>query len=121
MKQNRYVVCRSCHAMNPSFEASCDQCGTPLIAAADVESSTQMEPVIRRTYFQTPTTVRLIGIWAIALPIVLVGIYLPFLLLRRFGGLAGFIFFWGDVGLTCLWFFILYWVTKHYFFRDQKP
>jgi len=24
------------------------------------------------------------------------------------------------MGLTCLWFIILYRVTKHYFFRDQK-
>lgn len=121
MKPNRYVVCSSCHAMSPSFEATCDQCGAPLSVAPDVESSDPTEPRIRRTHFQPPTTVRLIGIWAIALPNVLAGIYLPFLLLRRFGGLAGFILFWGDVGLTCLWFIILYRTTKHYFFRDQKP
>lgn len=107
--------------MSPGFEATCDQCGNPLTTAADVEVGAPAEPVIRRTHFQTPTTIRLIGIWAIALPNVLAGIYLPFLLLKHFGGLAGFIFFWGDVGLTCLWFVILYRVTKHYFFREQKP
>jgi hypothetical protein len=121
MKQNRYVVCPSCHAMSPSFEATCDQCGTPLNAAAGVESNVPAEPVIRRTHFQTPTTLRLIGIWAIALPNILAGTYLPFRLgTRFFGGLAGFIFFWGDLGLTLLWFLILYRVTKHYFFRDQN-
>jgi len=110
--------------MSPSFEGTCDQCGTPLSIPPDVDSSSESsdptERLIRRTHFQTPTTLRLIGIWAIALPNVLAGIYLPFLLLKHFGGLAGFIFFWGDMGLTCLWFIILYRVTKHYFFRDQK-
>lgn len=107
--------------MSPSFEATCDQCGAPLNVAPDADSNDPTEPVIRRTHFQTPTTLRLIGIWAIALPNVLGGIYLLSWLPRHFGGLAGFLFFWGDVGLTCLWFIILYRVTKHYFFRDQKP
>jgi hypothetical protein len=114
MKSNRYVICESCQAMNPSFGEKCDQCGAALSAAENLEP-VERRPA-RRTYFQQPSTMRLIGMWSIALPNVVAGICLPLLLFRHFGGLVGFILFWGDVGITCIWFVILYRVTRYYFF-----
>jgi hypothetical protein len=103
--------------MNPSFEATCDQCGAALDTT--VETIEQRESEVTRPHLQSPTAIRLIGIWAIALPNILAGIYLPFQLFKHLGGLAGFIVFWGDVGLTCLWFIIFYRVTKSYFFGER--
>jgi hypothetical protein len=115
---NRYVTCASCDAMNPSFGETCDQCGAPLSPATAVD--TPKEPVVRRTHFQRPTTIRLIGIWSIALPNVVAGIWFPFVLYKYFNGLVGFIVFWGDIGLTFVWFIILYRVTKYYFLPAHR-
>jgi len=118
MKPNRYVICQSCQAMNPSFGEKCDQCGAALSAVEIVEPVARR--AVRPTYFQQPTTIRLIGIWSIALPNVVAGICLPYLLFRRFDGLVAFILFWGDVGITCIWFVILYRVTRYYFFPIRR-
>ena len=120
MNRDRYLVCPSCHAMSPSFEARCDQCGAPLSSKPTVASGQVTEAAVSRTHFQTPSTIRLIGVWAIAVPNILGGIYLPFVLFKHLGGLAGFIIFWGDVGLTCLWLIIFYSVTRNYFFRPMS-
>jgi hypothetical protein len=57
----------------------------------------------------------------LSLPKVLAGGYFAFWLLKHIGGLAGFIIFWGLVAETCLWFILLYRITRNYFFRDQRP
>lgn len=114
--KNRYVVCPSCHAMNPSFAATCDQCGAPSSAVETGESPRQTEPEAGRTHFQTPTTLRLIGVWLLSLPNVGAGCYFPFLLFRHWTGLAAFIMFWGDVLITGLWLTLFYRTTKNYFF-----
>src|ERR1044072_117477 len=116
---NRYVICASCHRMNPSFGQTCDQCGAPIAGAAE-ESSQPAESVVKRTHFQPPTTIRLIGVWSIALPNVLAGAYMAFWFPRHIGGLKGFIAFWLTVGLTCVWLVIFYQVTKNYFFPRTK-
>src|ERR1043165_5345037 len=118
MKPNRYVICPSCQAMNPSFGETCDQCGAALSAIENVEPVERRAP--RRTYFQQPTMLRLIGVWSIALPNVVAGIYLPFALFKPIGGLVGFILFWGDLGITCIWFIILFRVTRYYFFPAPR-
>jgi predicted amidophosphoribosyltransferase len=118
MKRNRYIICSSCQAMSPSFETTCDQCGASLSLPETVDS---IEPKVRRTYFQTPSTLRLIGMWALSLPNVIASAYVAFWLFRRRGGLAEFLIFWGLLGLGGLWLIIWYRVTKHYFFRRRQP
>ena len=105
--------------MNPSFGATCDQCGAPIVTTTT--DDTRPETVVGRKRMQPPSTVRLVGIWMISLPNVLAGAYLAFWLFKRHGGLAEFIILWGDVGLTLLWFVLFYRVTRNYFFRGQKP
>jgi hypothetical protein len=107
--------------MNASFEATCEQCGAPISLTPDVNSSQATEVVVNRTPYRIPRGRTLIGVWAIALPNVLGGGYFAFWVLKHMGGLAGFIMFWGDVGLTLLWFIILYRFTRNYFFRNQRP
>jgi len=118
MKLNRYVICSSCDAMNPSFSETCDQCGAPLNDIPADEPTQPEESSGQAKHFQRPTTLRLIGIWMIALPNVIAGVYLWFWLPKNFGGLAGFIMFWLTLVFTCVWFIIFYRVTRHYFFRD---
>jgi len=68
MKLNRYVICSSCDAMSPSFSETCDQCGAPLNdIPADEPTQPEQSPG-QAKHFQRPTTLRLIGIWMIALP-----------------------------------------------------
>src|SRR5436190_2190753 len=121
MKQNRYVACPSCHAMTPSFETTCDECGAAISDISINDASQAKESVVNQTAYRLPRRSTLIGIWAIALPNVVAGPWFAFLVLKHWGGLAGFIMFWGSLGLTCLWFIILYRVTRNYFFRDQTP
>jgi hypothetical protein len=106
--------------MNPSFEATCDQCGAPLRNIPADESGQATEVVLNRTPHRFPRRVTLIGVWAICLPNVLAEPWFAFLVLKHMGGLAGFIMFWGSLGFTFLWFFILYRTTRNYFFRDQR-
>ena len=120
MKQNRYVVCSACDAMNPSFGENCDQCGAPISDVPTDESPQPTESPVGPKHFQPPSTIRLIGLWMISLPNVVAGVYLFFWLPRHYGGLAGFIMFWLNAGLTCVWFFIFYRVTWNYFFRKRR-
>jgi hypothetical protein len=106
--------------MNARFEAICDQCGAPISLTSDANSTPAPEAVINRTRYRLPRKLTLIGVWAISLPNVLGGGYFAFWVFKHLGGLAGYIMFWGDIGLTLLWFIILYRVTKNYFFRDQR-
>jgi hypothetical protein len=122
MKPGRYLVCSSCHAMNASFEATCDQCGAPINLTPEVNSRPATEAVVKRTPpSRLPRKVTLIGIWAIALPNVIAGPVFAFWVLKYMGGLAGFIMFWGSLGLSCIWFFILYRFTRNYFIQGQRP
>ena len=120
MKPNRYVICPSCDAMNPSFGEICDQCGAP-ITEIPTDQSTKQEESGEAKHFRPPSTLRLIGVWMIALPNVIAGVYLCFWLPKHLGGLAGFITFWLTLAITCVWFIIFYCVTRYYFFRDRKP
>ena len=117
MKQDRYVVCTSCDAMNPSFEQRCDQCGAS-ISASPADEATQPTDAVAGVRFRRPSTLRLIGIWSLALPNVVAGPFLAVLVLKHMHGLAGFIMLWGDVGLTGLWLFLFYRVTRSYFSRE---
>ena len=122
MKRSRYVVCSSCHAMNASFEATCDQCGAPISLTSDVNPTPAAEALVNRTPpYRIPRRVTLLGVWTICLPNVLGGPGFEVWVLKHMGGLAGFIMFWGGLGLTFLWFIILYRTTRNYFFRDQRP
>jgi hypothetical protein len=121
MKRNRYVICPSCDAMNPSFGEICDQCGAPISNNITGESRQQSEPEPGRTHFQSPTILRLIGVWMLSLPNIFAGLYVAFVYFRHWPGLSGFIMFWGDIGLTCLWFIIFYRTTKNYFFPRPQP
>ena len=107
--------------MNPSFAATCEQCGAPIDAGAPDDNLPLTETVVGRKGIQPPSTVRLVGIWMISLPNVLAGAYFAFWLFKHRGGLAEFIILWGDVGLTLLWFILFYRITRNYFFRGQKP
>src|SRR5438874_144778 len=113
MKRDRYIICATCQAMNPSFDTRCDQCGASL---SFVETVDPVESKVRRTYFQAPSTLRLIGMWALSLPNVIASAYVAFWVLKRRGGLAEFMIFWGLLGLGGLWLIIWYRVTKHYLF-----
>jgi hypothetical protein len=119
MKRDRYIICATCQAMNPSFDARCDQCGASLSLPETIDP---LEPkAVRRTYFQRPSTLRLIGMWALSLPNVIASAYVAFWVLKRRGGLAEFMIFWGLLGLGGIWLVIWYRVTKHYLFRDRQP
>jgi len=108
--------------MNPSFEATCDQCGAPISDIPTDESSRVTGVVAKRTPpYRLPRKVTLLGIWVIALPNVIAGPAFAFMVFKYMGGLAGFIMFWGGLGLWCLWLFILYRFTRNYFFRGQRP
>jgi hypothetical protein len=108
--------------MNASFEATCDQCGAPINLAADVKPAPAAEALVNRTpRYRLPRKVTLIGIWAIALPNVIAEPFFAFWVLNYMGWPAGFIMFWGSLGLTFLWFIILYRTTRNYFFRGQRP
>ena len=121
MTSNRYVICAACDAMNPTFGETCDQCGARIEVAADAaEATASPATAVKRTYFQTPSAMRLIGIWSLSVPNVLAGAYMSFSLPKHVGGLAGFITFWLMLGLTCVWFVIFYQVTRNYFF-PKKP
>ena len=119
MKQSRYIVCPSCEAMNATFDATCDQCGAPLSGSATA-ISVQPQEGESKPGFRPPRTIVLLGIWMIFLPNFFGTTYTAFLLMRHRDGLAEFIAFWGEVGLTCLSFVILFLVTKHYFFRPAR-
>ena len=106
--------------MNPSFEVTCDQCGAPMSQISIADSTHPPESVLRRRRFRPPRTIVLIGIWMIFLPNFLGTAYGAFWLMKHRGGLAEFIAFWGEVGLTCLSFVMLFRVTKYYFFRGAK-
>ena len=120
VKPNRYVTCSACHAMNPSFEATCDQCGAPINEPTTDESITEAAIEVRQTHFQPPSTLRLIGIWMLAVPNFVGGLYLAVWLVRHRGGLAVFLIFWGVIGVSFLWFMIFYRVTRNYFFPVSK-
>ena len=104
--------------MNPTFEATCDQCRAPLSEPPPLVSIQPPEPELREKR-RPPRTIVLIGIWMVFLPNLLGTAYLAVYVLRHRGGLAEFIIFWGEVGLTCLSFFLLYHVTKNYFFSNE--
>ncbi|HYW73252.1 MAG TPA: hypothetical protein VE961_19685 [Pyrinomonadaceae bacterium] len=106
--------------MSPSFEDTCDQCGAPLGLTRDSGAAEALPPPTKRTHFQPPTTTRLIGVWAIALPNIIAGLCLDLWVFNHRGGLWSFIFFWGVLGITGLWFVIFYRVTRHYFFPDHR-
>jgi hypothetical protein len=106
--------------MNPSFGATCDQCGAPLEANAAGETTPLTETAVARKRMQPPSTIRLVGIWMLSLPNVVGGAYFALWLFKHSDGLAEFIILWGDVGLTCLWFFLFYRITRNYFFRGPE-
>ena len=105
--------------MNATFDATCDQCGAPL-SDPSLPDSVQPHEVGFRPRFRPPRTIVLIGIWMIFLPNLFGAAYTAFLLMRHRGGLAEFIAFWGEAGLTCLSFVMLFLVTRYYFFRPPK-
>ena len=118
---SRFVICPSCQALNPSFEPSCDQCGAALADVALSQPSRFESSVSpREKIYPPPRTIVLIGIWAIFLPNFLGTAYGSFWLMTHHGGLAEFIALWGEVGLTCLSFVMLFRVTKRYFFRAAQ-
>jgi len=121
VKQNRYIVCNSCDAMNPSFETICDQCGAPISDTSIDDSSQATESEIKRPRLPPPSTTRLIGFWMIALSNVIGGPVFAVFVLKHMRGLAGYLMFWGGLGFWFLWFVILYRVTRNYFFRGRMP
>src|SRR5438045_5157027 len=100
MKRNRYVICPSCDAMNASFSETCDQCGARLSPATAVDTTVPKEPVARRTHFQRPTTIRLIGIWSIALPNVVAGVWCSVGVLQCLNRTVGINVLWGQSWVT---------------------
>ena len=75
----------------------------------------------RKTLAGPPRVVGLIGFWAIFLPMfVASGYAVIFFTTHHHRSLAEFIFIWGAVGETFLWFVILYWATKKYLVSRSK-
>jgi len=69
----------------------------------------------RKTLAGPHWVIGLIGFWAIFLPMFVTSGYAAiFFATNHHRILAEFIFFWGAVGETFLWFVILYWATKKY-------
>ena len=115
----RYVICRSCQALNASFETVCDECGGPLGATRTLDQSPAGDSHLRKARRLKPLV--LLGIWMIFFPMFLSNAYAAFYwATHRHGTLAEFIFFWGATGLTLLSFCVLFWASRKFFAARSK-
>jgi hypothetical protein len=70
--------------------------------------------LLNKALQRRPSLIVLIGIWLTHFPMLVASVGVAIYMILYMHGMAGFLFFWVLIGLSCLAFVILYRVTRNY-------
>ena len=118
MKTHESIICPSCQAENPRFEAFCRKCGAPIgtLATRDPMNLIRAETDLYHKALEgRPKFIVLVGVWILFFPILVVCLPGAIYLIVDHSSSVGFMGFWFGVILSVVAVVMLYRTTKNYF------
>lgn len=121
--ENDQIVCPSCGLRIFSDAATCPNCDAPIGTTANLDPLSSIHGEGRALVKATetkPKPIVVFGVWLIFLPMLIGSAAIAFDVISTGSGsgAAGFLFFWGGIGLSILSGAFLFKVTRNYLKED---